>query len=125
MSWFFRTHTAVLRAHLDVLAPRLNALDVRWILFDLGGKWTFPIRVGGTLHLIAVGDGSTWREGAEQLRQEIDDDRRKAEAEAAQTPTNARAEASSTAGVDGAPTLQYYVGGSGCPEHKPMEQPTA
>ena len=82
---------------------------MRWILFDLGGKWTFPIRVGGTLHLIAVGDGSTWREGAEQLRQEIDDDRRKAEAEAAQTPTNARAEASSTAGVDGAPTLQFYV----------------
>ena len=74
---------------------------------------------------LSNGDGSTWREGAEQLRQEIDDDRRKAEAEAAQTPTNARAEASSTAGVDGAPTLQYYVGGSGCPEHKHMEQPTA
>ena len=36
------------------LAPRLNALDVRRILFDLGGKRTLPIRAGGALHLIAV-----------------------------------------------------------------------
>ena len=68
---------------------------------------------------LSNGDGSTHREAAERLRQEIDDERREAEAEAAQTPTNARGgqfpagfdvpEAGSTAGTDGAPTLKYLV----------------